>query len=145
MVRPLAALLEAKDHRRDVDLRRRIARSLGIVLDPAATVPLTSLIRTDEDAVVVATAAESLSVYGAAPLPLRKDAVKQLVETYTTTYNLMLSIKPDQKVIAGVMKERYQVYATPLRRALQALTGAQLTRPQEWREWWNEHKKKTDW
>ena len=116
-----------------------------LVLDPPAVSPLTGLIRTDEDAEVVAVAAESLASYGAAPLDLRKEAVKQLVETYTTTYNLMLSIKPDQKVIAGVMKKRYQIYAAPVRRALQALTGAQLSRPQEWREWWNEHKKKTDW
>ncbi len=145
LVAPLAALLDDKDYRRDVDLRLRIARSLGIVLDPAAIAPLTSLIRTDEDAKVVAAAAESLTVYAAGPLPARKEAVKQLVATYTTTYNLMLSIKPDQKVLASVMKKRYAIYATPLRRALQALTRAQLTRPQEWREWWNEHKKRTDW
>ena len=31
------------------------------------------------------------------------------------------------------------------RRHLQALTGAQLSRAQEWREWWNENKKRTDW
>ena len=145
-VGPLARLLEDKAYRRDVDLRKRVARSLAVVADPDAVLPLTSLVRTDEDAEVVAVAAESLSTYGAAPLKLRKEAVKRLVSVYSTTYNLMLSIKPDQKVIASVMKKRWRVYATPVRRALQSLTGqSDLSRPQDWQTWWNKNKKRRDW
>ena len=29
--------------------------------------------------------------------------------------------------------------------ALQALTGVQLTRPAEWRRWWNSNKKRNKW
>ncbi|MFV1959662.1 MAG: hypothetical protein ACC662_09655 [Planctomycetota bacterium] len=145
LVAPLAALLEAKPYRRDFDLRKRVARSLAVMADFKAVEPLARLVRTDEDANVVATAAESLATYAEAPLPARKVAVKRLIDTYTTTYNLMLSMKPDQKVIASLMKKRYKIYARPIRGALQALTGQQLTRPQDWRTWWNKHKKDNDW
>jgi hypothetical protein len=102
-------------------------------------------VRSDEDAHVVAATADSLATYGSARLTLRKEAVRRLVDVYSTTYNLMLSIRPEDRVIAQVMKERYKVYAAPLRGALQALTGQQLTRPHEWRDWWNANKKRKDW
>ncbi len=145
LLAPLGALLEDKDFRRDADLRRRIARSLSVIADPAAVPLLEPLIRSDEDAEVVAEAAEALATYGAAPLVVRKDAVKSLVDLYTTTWNLMMSVQQEDKVIASVMKERWRVYHVSLRHALQSLTGQQLTRPQEWRTWWNKNKKRTDW
>jgi len=145
LVAPLAALLDAKPFRRDFDLRKRIARALAVMADFQAVTPLGGLVRTDEDANVVAVAAGSLATYAEAPLVLRKDAVKRLIDTYTTTYNLMLSMKPDQKVIAGVMQKRWKIYARPIRVALQALTAQQITRPQAWRTWWNKNKKKRDW
>jgi hypothetical protein len=142
LVDPLADLLEDKDHRRDADLQRRIARSLSIAADPAAVLPLASLIRTDEDAEVVAEAAEALATYGTAKLALRKEAVEQLVNVYTYTYNMMLSIRAEDRVLAAKMKERWKVYAMPVRGALKALTGQELSRPQDWRTWWNKNKKK---
>ena len=146
LLKPLVALLENRKNRRDFDLKKRVAHSLSVVGDPDAVPPLTELIRTDEDAEVVAAAADSLATFGAAPLRVRKEAVKKLVDVYTSTYNLMMSIRPEDRVIAGAMEKRWQVYNRSLRAALQALTGAtEVSRPQEWREWWNDHKKRNDW
>jgi hypothetical protein len=145
LVEPLSGVLSAKQHRRDADLRRRVARSLGVAGAPAAVAPLTTLIRTDEDAGVVAAAADALATYAAAPLGARKEAVRTLIDVYESTWNLSLSIHPEDKVIATVMKERWRIYGSAVRHALQALTGQTLTRPQEWRWWWNKNKKRTDW
>ena len=69
-----------------------------------------------------------------------------MVDVYTATWNLMMSMRPEDKVIAATMKKKWKVYGRSVRAALQALTGEQtLTRPQEWREWWNANKKRTDW
>lgn len=146
LVKPLAAMLEAKRYRRDYDVRKRVARSLAIMGDTSAMPYLTELIRTDEDPGVVAAAADSLAVYSGGPLAQRKEAVKRLVDVYTATYNLMYSMRPEDKVIASKMKKHWKVYAKAVRSALQSLTGEQtLTRPQEWREWWNDNKKRRDW
>lgn len=142
LVDPLAALLDDSDLRRDVDLRRRVARSLSIAAHESAVPPLTGLVRTDEDAEVVAAAADALATYASAKLALRKEAVKALIDVYTYTYNLMLSIRKEDRVLASEMKKRWKVYASPVRHALKSLTGAELTRPQEWRAWWNDNKKK---
>ncbi len=142
LVGPLAERLDDNDYRRDTDLRKRIARSLSIAADAKAVPPLTGLVRTDEDADVVAAAADALATYASAKLPLRKDAVKALIDVYTSTYNLMLSMKPEQRVIADVNQKRWKIFARPIREALQALTGQSITRPQDWRTWWNKNKKK---
>lgn len=146
LVKPLAAMLEDKRYRRDADLRERVARSLSIMGDASAVPPLTDLIRTDENPEVVAAAADSLAVYTGAPLALRKDAVKRLIDTYTSTWNLKMSIREEDKVIAAKMKKQWKVYGRSIRTALRALTGEkELSRPQEWRKWWNTHKKRSDW
>jgi len=146
LVKPLADMLEDKRYRQDEDVRTRVARSLSVMGDPSAMPPLTELIRTDEEPGVVAAAADSLATYSGGPLELRKEAVKRLVDTYTSTWNLMMSIRPEDKVMAAKMKEHWKVYGRSVRAALQALTGEQtLTRPQEWREWWNANKKRDDW
>ena len=146
LVKPLAAILEDKRYRKDHDARKRAARSLSIMGDASAMPPLTELIRTDEDREVLAMAADSLAVYSDGPHALRKDAVKRLVDVYTATWNLMMSMRPEDKVIAAKMRKHWKAYGKSVRSALQALTGEQtLTRPQEWREWWNENKKRRDW
>lgn len=146
LVKPLAEILEAKRYRKDEDARKRAARSLSIMGDTSAMPPLTDLIRTDEDRELVAVAADSLAVYSDGPLALRKDAVKRLVDVYTTTWNLAMSVRPEDKVLTAKMKKHWKAYGKSVRSALQALTGEQtITRPQEWRQWWNANKKRTDW
>lgn len=146
-VKPLAALLEDKDLRRDFDVRKRIAHALAVVADPEAIEPLASLIRFDEDPHVVAEAADALAGYAGATVEERKPAVKRLVDLYASTWNLKESVRTDHKdkLLKKEAQDRYEVYGKSLRFALQSLTGRQLTRPHEWREWWNENKKKRDW
>ncbi len=145
--KPLAALLEHKDFRRDFDVRRRIAHALSVVSDPPAMEPLASLIGFDEDAEVVAEAADALAGYAQAPLKYRKPAVKRLIDLYSSTWNLKESVKADKKdkINKKRAQAKYKVYGKALRFALQALTGRQLTRPKEWRGWWNDNKKKKSW
>lgn len=145
LVKPLAAMLEDKRYRRDADARRRIAHALSVMADPTCVLPLTSLIRFDEDADVVAQAADALAGFGLAPLKLRKEAVRRLVDLYGTTWNLKESVRPEDKILRKKAAERYKVYGKSLRFALQALAGTQLSRPHEWRKWWNENKKKKKW
>ncbi len=146
LAKPLIAILEDKAYRQDTDARKRAARSLSIVGDPKGMPALTDLMRTDEDPELIAVVADSLATFASAPLPLRKEAVKRLVNTYTSTWNVMMSIRPEDKVIASKMRKHYQIYGRNIRGALEALTGETgIARPQEWREWWNENKKRTDW
>jgi HEAT repeat protein len=147
-LKPLIALLEDdKKLRKDADARRRIAHALSVVADPGAVEPLADLIRFDEDPEVVAEAADALAGYAAAPLAKRKEAVRRLVDLYESTWNLKESVKTGQrdKILRKEAQKKYKVYGKSLRYALQSLVGIQLTRPQEWREWWNENKKKNKW
>jgi hypothetical protein len=146
-VKPLVAILEDKEFRRDADARRRVAHALSVIADDSAVLPLADLIRFDEDAEVVAEAADALAGFAAAPLALRKEAVRRLVDLYESTWNLKESVKTDQKdkILRQRATERYKVHGKSLRYALQSLAGVQLTRPQEWREWWNENKKSKSW
>jgi len=147
LLKPLVALLEDKEFRRDADARRRVAHALSVVGDPGAIEPLAGLIRFDEDAEVVAEAADALAGFATAKLELRKIAVKKLVDLYSATWNLKESVKTDKKdkIMRAEAQAKYKVYGKSLRFALQALTGVQLTRPHEWRRWWNQNKKKKKW
>ena len=146
-LKPLVAILEDKAYRRDADARRRVAHALSVVGDTAAIEPLADLLRFDEDAEVVAEAADALSGFPTAPLKLRKIAVRRLVDLYESTWNLKESVKAAQrdKILRKQATKKYKVYGKSLRFALQSLTGAQLTRPQEWRDWWNDNKKRPKW
>ena len=145
LVAPLAALLEEKTYRRDPDLQLRVAHALAVMADAKAIPPLTSLIRTDIHAEVVDEAARALATFGSQPIEKKRDSVKALVGLYSTTFNYMMSMRPEDKVLKKVMNERYRVYGKTVRHALQSLTGQQLTRPHEWRRWWNKNKKAKKW
>jgi len=145
LVKPLADMLEEKRYRRDADVRRRVAHALSVMAEPGCVEPLAGLIRFDEDAEVVAEAADALAGFGMAPLKLRKYAVRRLVDLYGTTWNLKESVRKEDKILRKKAAARYKVYGKSLRFALQALTGSQLTRPHEWRQWWNDNKKKKKW
>ena len=147
LVKPIVDLLEDKEFRRDADAKRRLAHALSVINDPSAIVPLSDLIRFDEDAEVVAEAADALAGFTTAKLELRKIAVRRLVDLYGSTWNLKESVKADKrdKILRRKATARWKVYGKSLRYALQALTGVQLSRPHEWRDWWNENKKKKKW
>lgn len=138
-------LLEEKDLRRDADLRRRIAHAYAVIASPKSIERLAQLIRSDEPAEVVDEAARALSVHAGAPIQQRREPVRRLVDLYETTYTLMTSIRPEDRIQKQVMTKRWDIYGKTLLATLQALTSQQLTRPLEWRRWWNDHKKDARW
>lgn len=145
LIEPLVQLLEGNEHRRDADLRRRIAHALAVMSHESAVVPLADLLRFDEEAEVVAEACASLATYAAAPLKDRKEAVRRLVDLYETTWNYKMSVRPEDKTLSRIASGRWGVYSQVMRTALQTLTGEQLSRPLEWRRWWNDNKKRPTW
>lgn len=145
--KPLLQMLEDKRYRRDADAKRRIVHALAVVANPSAIEPLSDLIRFDEDPEVVAEAADALATFSSVKVAQRKPAVKRLVDLYESTWNLKESVRQEHKdkVLKKEAEQRYKVYGKTLRHALQALTGVQLTRPAEWRRWWNSNKKRNKW
>ncbi len=144
-LKPLLALLENKQFRRDADLKRRVAHALAVLANPKAIEPLSELIRYDQDAEVVAEAADALAVFVGATIEKKRIGVRRMVDLYESTYNLMKSVRVEDKLQVKNAARRWKVYARSIRGALQALTGRQLTKPQEWRRWWNDCKKSKDW
>lgn len=145
MLKPLIGLLEHKDTRRDVPLKRLIVHALSVLADPIALEPLGDLIGFDEDAELVADVCAALGVFAGAKIEKRKPVVKALVDLYGYTYNLKQSIRPEDKILTKIASKRWRVYSVPMRTALQTLTGKQWTRSHEWRRWWNDCKKAKDW
>jgi hypothetical protein len=144
LVKTLSELVDEKRYRRDFDVHRRVARTYAVIGDVSGVEPLVALVES-EDPQVVAAAAESLATFSAAPHRVRLEPVRRLIDKYEGTWNLAESMRPEDRVISRVMKERWDVYGKPIRAALQALTKATISRPAEWRRWWNDNKKKEDW
>ena len=144
LIAPLAELIEHKDLRRDFDLQRRIAHALAVTADVAAIEPLTTLVQSP-DAVVVAAAADGLTTFGEAKVDEKREAVQRLVNLYESTWNLMNSVRPEDRVASKVAAEKWEIFGRPVRQALQGLTKQQLSLPKDWRRWWNDHKKDAVW
>ena len=146
MLKPLGKLLEDKDLRKDSDLKKRVAHAYQVIGNDKAMEPLSEMIRYDEDdAEVVADAAAALATFPNAKIDKRKIAVKKMIDLYESTYNLMKSVRPEDRIQSKIAGKKYRVYGRPLRESLQALTGRQLAQPREWRRWWNDCKKSKDW
>ena len=144
LVAPLAALIEHKDLRRDWDLHVRIAHALTVTADVAAIEPLTKLIAS-EDRKVVAMAADGLATFAEAKVDQKREAVQRMVDLYESTWNVMNSVRPEDQKAAKVAHADWEVFGASLRRALQALTLQQISRPHDFRRWWNDHKKDAKW
>ncbi len=144
LIEPLAELVEHKDLRRDFDLQRRIAHALAVTGDVAAIEPLTTLVQSP-DGLVVAAAADGLATFGEAKVDEKREAVQRLVDLYEGTWNMMNSVRPEDRVPAKVAAEKWEIFGRSVRQALQALTKQQLSLPKDWRRWWNDHKKDAVW
>ncbi len=145
LVAPLAALIDHHDYRRRFRLHGLLAHALGVMADVSAIEPLTSMIGS-EDSTVTAATADALATYRSAPHAKRVDAVRRLIDQFETTWNLMMSVRPEDRLGRDRAKKDWEIFGNQLKKALQALTGqAQLNRPREFRDWWNEHKKDTNW
>ena len=86
-----------------------------------------------------------LATFPTAPIEKRKTAVKQLINLYESTYNLMKSVRPEDRIQSKIAAKKYRVYGKSLRASLQSLSGQQFSAPKEWRRWWNDCKKSRDW
>jgi hypothetical protein len=144
LVAPLGALLDEKDMRRDWDLRKRVAHALAVMAHDSALPFLTDLVQ-GEDAHVVAAAADALATYARSPVEAKREPVQRMIDLYESTWNMMNSMKREDVVDAKVAREKYEIFGKALKQALQAMTGQSITRPQEWRRWWNDHKKDARW
>ena len=145
LVTPLAALLDGKDMRRRFRLHALVAHALAVIADVSAIEPLTEMIRS-EDAGVVAAAADALATYRTASHAKRLEPVRRMIDLFETTWNNKESIRPEDRLRREQARQDWEVFGQALRKSLQALTGqAQLARPKQFRDWWNEHKKDTNW
>lgn len=144
LLKPLVALLEHKDLRRDYDLQRRIAHALAVIAEAKAIEPLTALIAS-EDAEVVAAAADALATFADAKVDDKRECVQRLIDLYESTWNMMNSVRPEDQKAAKTAAADWDVFSRSLRQTLQALTRQQLSRPKDWRRWWNDHKKDAKW
>jgi hypothetical protein len=145
LVSPLGTFVEHKDYRRRFRLHALVAHALGTIGDVSGIETLTELVQS-EDPHVVAAAANALIPFKTAPRQKRLDPVKRMVDRYESTFNLKESARPDLRVEQAEAEKHWEVYGKALRAALQALTGQpNLTHPREFRNWWNDNKKATDW
>lgn len=145
LVKPLIAVLEHREYRRRFRLHAGLAHALAVCADPAAIEPLTALIAS-EDAHVVAATADALVTFKSAPQKQRLEPVRRMIDCFESTWNLKESRRPEDRIARDRAMSDWEVYGAALRRSLQALTGqTQLTRPRQFREWWNDHKKKDNW
>lgn len=145
LVKPLAALLDHKDYRRRFRLHAGIAHAFAVIADPAALEPLTGLVGS-EDPKVVAAAADALGGFKQVPHAKRVEPVRRMIDRFESCWNLKESRRPEDRIATDQAKGEWEVYGAALRKALQALTGqTHLTRPKQFRDWWNDHKKATNW
>jgi hypothetical protein len=145
LIAPLAAIIEDKDTRRRFRLHALVAHAFGVIRDPACLEPLAGLVQS-ENPQVVAAAADALVLYKGAPHAKRLEPVRRMIDLFDTTWNLKESVRPEDKVARDTARGDWDVFSAALRKALQELTGqANLTRPRQFREWWNDHKKDANW
>ena len=127
-----------KKHRSDTALQRQLILSLGKTQDEAAVKTLLDLLNDDEYVLVSATA-ESLGQFAAKDQKLRKEIFNELLKLMMTTKSLK-----DADANDIVAREKWDVIAAPIITSLQALSGHDERKPEEWQRWWNKNKK-ADW
>ena len=137
-VKPLIDWIGNKKHRRNLDLQRRLIRSLGKTKDPKGIKTLDDTLRHHEDSLVGA-AAEALGEYTELELSKRKKIFKTMLSILMGAKSLVDGDSADIRA-----RERYDVIAAPIITSLQRLSGQDETVPENWERWWNKNKKK-DW
>jgi hypothetical protein len=145
LVAPLGALIEHKDYRRRFRLHAAMAHTFAVIADASAIEHLTALVRS-EDAAVVAAGADALATFRGAPHAKRVEPVRRMLDKFESTWNLKMSVKLEDRVRQAHAEKEWDVFGKALKAALQALTGqSDLATPRQFRDWWNDHKKATNW
>jgi hypothetical protein len=127
-----------KKHRKDIQLQRRLILSLGKTKDVGAVKKLLDLLNDNHNIIVGATA-EALSQFEEAPQKVRKEIFNDLLKMMMTTKAMK-----DANASDIVAREKWDVIAAPIITTLQAMSGHDERKPEEWQRWWNKNKKK-DW
>lgn len=127
-----------KKHRSDMALQRQLILSLGKTKDEAGVKTLLNLLN-DDAYVLVGATAEALAQFSEKDQKLRKDIFNELLK-------LMMTTKSTKDADANdiVSREKWDVIAAPIITTLQALSGHDERKPEEWQRWWNKNKK-ADW
>ena len=81
------------------------------------------------DAHVVAAAADALVGLAEAKTDQKREVVQRMVDLYESTWNLMDSVRPEDRVEAKIAHGKWEIFGKSLRQALQALSRQQLTQP----------------
>ncbi len=145
LVKPLAAMVTDKDTRRRFRLHVQIAHALSAIADVSALETLCELVGS-ENAHVVAAAGEAFVAFKSAPHAKRVEPVRRILDVFESTWNLKESRRAEDRIQTDEAKTNWEVYGASLRKAIQALSGqSQFTRPRQFRDWWNDHKKATNW
>jgi len=137
-VKPLMNWVDHKKHRRNLELQRRLIRSLGKTKDPLGIKVLDNMLQHHEDSLVGATA-EALGEYTELELKQRKKVFKTML---TILSGAKAAVDGNAADIRA--RERYDVIAAPIITSLQRLSGHDETVPEKWERWWNKNKKE-DW
>lgn len=137
-VKPLMGWIDNKKHRRNLDLQRRLIRSLGKTKDPKGVKTLDDMLRHHEDSLVGA-AAEALGEYSELDLKERKKIFQTMLSILMAAKSAVDGDSADIRA-----RERYDVIAAPIITSLQRLAGHDESSPEKWERWWNKNKKK-DW
>ena len=137
-VKPLQSWIGHKQHRKDLELQRRLILSLGKTRDPKAIDTLSGLLQHSKP-IVQAAAAEALGNYDGVGQKQRKEIFNDVLKILGAIKNQV-----DANVNDTIARERYDVVAAPMITTLQGLSGYDERDPAKWQRWWNKNKKK-DW
>ena len=133
----LMGWIDHKSHRKDLALQRVLILSLGKTKDEKKGMKALMDLLIHKDAPVQAAAAEALGNYTHLDQKERKVAFEEILKVLNSVSNAKDSDLSDR-----IARERYDVIAAPMITTLQALSGADVRDPNEWRTWWNKNKKK---
>ena len=135
-IKPLTKLVEHKDFRDNLAVRRRLILSLGETQHEDAIKPLRKLL-TDHHAAILAAASEALGQFSGEESDTRKDIFEEVLKKLMSAKS---AVDTDPNDL--IARDRYDVVAGPMITSLQSLSGHDERDPHAWQSWWNNNKKR---
>lgn len=130
-----------KQHRKDIELQRRLILSLGQTRHEKAVEPLIDLL-VDKTPSIQAAAAEALGNFdreAGFDSDARKNIFEEVLKVVTSVKNQV-----DADVNDLIARERYDAIAASMVTTLSELSGHDERDPSAWTHWWNKNKRE-DW
>lgn len=135
-VKTLTSWIGDKRHRQDLILQRDLILALGKTKDEKGIRTLEDIL-SHHEASLQASSAEALANYAEAELKTRKDIFESILKVLTAAKN-----DTDSNINDIIARERYDTISASMITTLQALSGHNERKPEEWQRWWNKNKKK---